>query len=261
MTVKAMQTFQSWSGGKDSTASIILEHIHGLPKSTIIMSEVMFDKQRGISGENPRHIDWVRGVAIPIFENWGYTVKILRTDRDYLDLFFHKPTRSKYAEHRNMLSGFLLGGMCTANKALKLKPLKDFLRSVKGDYIQYVGIAADEPTRLKRLEGTNKVSLLEKYGYTEQMALDLCKTYGLLSPMYEFTKRGGCWFCPNNSIEGFAHVKQSYPELWTELEKLSHTPNLISYGFKYGRTFAEVDEEVDRYIERQKAAESTQQVP
>lgn len=90
-----------------------------------------------------------------------------------------------------MLSGFLLGGMCTANKALKLKPLKDFLRSVKGDYIQYVGIAADEPTRLKRLEGTNKVSLLEKYGYTEQMALDLCKTCGLLSPMYEFTKRGG----------------------------------------------------------------------
>ena len=41
-----MLYFQSWSGGKDSTASIILEHIHGLPKSKIIMSEVMFDKKR-----------------------------------------------------------------------------------------------------------------------------------------------------------------------------------------------------------------------
>ena len=50
-----MLYFQNWSGGKDSTASIILEHIHGLPPSKIIMSEVMFDKNRNISGELPKH--------------------------------------------------------------------------------------------------------------------------------------------------------------------------------------------------------------
>ena len=66
-----MKTIQSWSGGKDSTASIILEHFHGLPPSDIIFSEVMFDKQRGISGELPEHIDFVKHKAIPIFKQWG----------------------------------------------------------------------------------------------------------------------------------------------------------------------------------------------
>ncbi len=256
-----MQTFQGWSGGKDSTASIILEHINGLPQSTIIMSEVMFDRKRGISGENPQHIDWIHNVAIPIFEKWGYKVKVLRADIDYLDLFYGKPVKSPKPERRDKHRGFLLAGMCTANRDLKIKPIRKFLKTVEGEYVQYVGIAADEPIRLKRLEGSNRISLLERYGYTEQMAFDLCKSYGLLSPVYEFSKRGGCWFCPSASFSEIAYIKQRYPELWTELEKLSHTPNLISYGFKYRRTFAEVDEEVDRYIERQKAAESTQQVP
>ncbi len=84
-----MLYFQSWSGGKDSTASIILEHIHSLPPSKIIMSEVMFDKKRNISGELPEHIEWVHGTAVPLFRSWGYEVEILRADKDYLDLFFH----------------------------------------------------------------------------------------------------------------------------------------------------------------------------
>lgn len=66
-----MLYFQSWSGGKDSTASIILEHIHGLPRSKIILSEVMFDKKRNISGELPEHMEWVHNAAIPIFQSWG----------------------------------------------------------------------------------------------------------------------------------------------------------------------------------------------
>lgn len=53
-----------------------------------------------------------------------------------------------------------------------------------------MGIAIDEPKRLEKLQGTNKISLLEKYNYTEQMAYELCKKYGLLSPIYEFSFRG-----------------------------------------------------------------------
>ena len=47
----------TWSGGKDSTASIILAHEHNEPLDLIIFSEVMFDK--GISGELPEHIDFI----------------------------------------------------------------------------------------------------------------------------------------------------------------------------------------------------------
>lgn len=64
------------------------------------------------------------------------------------------------------MAGFLIGGKCTANYCLKIKPINDFYKNIKVDFIRYVGIAADEPKRLERLNGTNKVSLLKRYGYT-----------------------------------------------------------------------------------------------
>lgn len=78
-----MLYFHSWSGGKDSTASVILDHIHGLPPSKIIFSEVMFDRKRGISGENPEHIDFIRRKAKPLFESWGYPVAAIHGGDKY----------------------------------------------------------------------------------------------------------------------------------------------------------------------------------
>ncbi len=53
-------------------------------------------------------------------------------------------------------------------------------------------LASQQKKRLDRLVKTkNTVSLLEKYGYTEEMAYQLCKKYDLLSPMYDFARRGG----------------------------------------------------------------------
>ena len=63
-----MKRYLSWSGGKDSTASIIICYENGIHLDGIIMSEVMFDHSRNISGENPKHIEWVYNVAIPIIE-------------------------------------------------------------------------------------------------------------------------------------------------------------------------------------------------
>ena len=74
-----MNTLCFWSGGKDSTASIILAHIHHLPITEIVFCEVMFDKSRNISGEIPEHIDFIRNIAIPIFEEWGYKKTTVNT--------------------------------------------------------------------------------------------------------------------------------------------------------------------------------------
>lgn len=111
---------------------------------------------------------------------------------------------------------------------------------MRKNIVQYIGIAVDEPKRLKRLGG-NKISLLVKYGYTEAMARAKCEQYGLLSPIYSFSTRGGCWFCPNQSIEQFCNLRKRHPELWDELRKLSAIPNLCSYGFKWGLTLPEVE--------------------
>ena len=99
----------------------------------------------------------------------------------------------------------------------------------KIEYTKYIGIAKDEPERLSRLKFSdeNRVSLLRKYGYTEQMAYNLCKKYDLLSPVYQFSNRGGCWFCPNAKEKELKNLRSKHPELWRKLLELENEPNLI----------------------------------
>lgn len=82
-------------------------------------------------------------------------------------------------------------------------------------------------THVKYFLCKNKVSLLEKYGYTEEMAKEKCIEYGLLSPIYEFTNRGGCWFCPNARDCELRHLRNNHRDLWDKLLELEETPNLI----------------------------------
>lgn len=135
--------------------------------------------------------------------------------------------------------------MCVINRECKIKPIHDYYKQFKDcEILQYVGIASDEPKRLKRLK-SHQISLLYKYGYTEDMAKEKCLEYGLLSPIYREGNRGGCWFCPNVKIKDFARFKLAHPSLWDDLLRLGKTPNLCSYGFKYGKTVEEIDQRLD----------------
>lgn len=217
-----MKYIASWSGGKDSTASIILAHEMGEPLDFIIFSEVMFASN--ISGELPEHIEFIQN-AIPLFKEWGYEVKILRNDKNYLDIFYREPSRGKRAGS-GLMTGFPMIGKCQVNRDLKIKPIKQFRKAVEEEITEYIGIAIDEPKRLERL-GKNQISLLEKYEYTEEMAYRLCKRYDLLSPIYSFSKRGGCWFCPNARYKELSHLRTNHPKLWKKLLELEEIPNLI----------------------------------
>lgn len=138
--------------------------------------------------------------------------------------------------------------MCVINRECKKQPIHQYYKQFDCDIVQYVGIAIDEPKRLARLKREGKItqfSLLAKYGYTEEMAKQKCIEYGLLSPIYKEGNRGGCWFCPNVRIKDLAKFKLAHPDLWDELKMLSKTPNLCSYGFKYGKTVQEIDERID----------------
>lgn len=218
----------SWSGGKDSTASIILAHENNEPLDMIIMSEVMFDKERNISGENPLHMEFVRNVAIPTFKRWGYKVVIVRAEKDFLDMFYHiinKPR--KYMEHKGKYYGFCMPGICSVKRDLKIKPIEKYLSSLDEEYVQYLGICADEPKRLASMKKRNAgISLLEKYGIKQSMAKDLCLSYGLYSYGYELSKRGGCIFCPYAKLEEHRYLKEKDPETWARLVSLEKEENV-----------------------------------
>ena len=159
-----------------------------------------------------------------------------------MSLFSPMPSGGR---HKGKIYGFPIGGMCVINRECKMQPIHAFYKQFKDcNIVQYVGIASDEPKRLARLK-EGQVSLLDKYGHTEDMAKAKCLEYGLLSPIYENGNRGGCWFCPNVRIKDFAKFKLAHPDLWDELLRLSLTPNLCSYGFKYGKTVQEIDARIN----------------
>lgn len=223
-----MKYIASWSGGKDSTASIILAHENNEPLDLIIFSEVMFDKN--ISGELPEHIDFVKNKCIPLFESWGYEVKILHSDITYCDQFYSITKKSKVKERNGKKCGFPLAMKCYVNSRCKMNPIRKFWKSLNCEYTQYIGIAIDEKARLDRIASTqNQMSLLEKYGYTEQMAKEKCIEYGLLSPIYSFSNRGGCWFCPNAKDKELKCLRRNHRELWDKLLELEEVPDLIGH--------------------------------
>lgn len=222
-----MKYIASFSGGKDSMATIILAHEYGEPLDEIIFAEVMFNEET--SGEMPEHMEFIHERCAPLFRKWGYEFKIIRAGNTYMDCFNHVIENARNnPENEGKRAGFPMAGRCVINRDCKVKPIQEFLNQYNLDEItQYIGIAIDEPVRLQRLKGTNKKSLLAKYGYTEEMAYELCKKYGLLSPIYGFANRGGCWFCPNAGYQELKHLRTEYRNLWDKLLNLENEENLI----------------------------------
>lgn len=224
-----------------ATAILALEH--GEPLDMAVYCEVMFDKET--SGEVPEHREFIYNRMIPWLEGNGVPVHVVRGEKTYLDCFFHVISKSKNSERNGKLRGFVIAGTCVVNDRCKIKPLQKYIKlHGLNDAAQYIGIAADEEKRLKRLNGKTKISLLAKFGYTEADAAALCKKYGLYSPAYEFSARNGCWFCPNCRDTEFSEFKRRHPDLWQRLLDLGKTENLVSYGFKYGKTIEEVDRDI-----------------
>ena len=215
-----------WSGGKDSTATIVLAHELGIPIDLIVISLLWFDKKRRIYAEYP---------------------EVIESDRDYVHWFYHIIERTEHEDRKGKLSGWLIGGMCAMNRE-KINPVKRYQKTLGKDYQEYIGIAADEPERLERVHRKGQISLLEKKGIIEEQTYDILRPYNLISPTYKFSTRGGCWFCPNQKIKEFAYLKTNHPELWAELVTFDSVPNKVSEGFKYGQTFKEISDKVDAYI-------------
>ena len=243
-----MKRYLMWSGGKDSTASIILCYEKGIHLDGVIFSEVMFDHKRNISAENPKFIKWVYDVAIPKIKEMGYDVIVIRSDKDYLH-YFHKMYEKSKKGRNGLKYGFPVSGGCWVNSCLKFSGVKKWETQQKkiGGFEEIVGIAYDEPKRYENALKRGQRSVLVEYEIVEKDTFAICEKYGLLNPTYADRSRGGCWFCPNASIKELSQLRKEYPNLWNEIVELSKTENLYFYGFKFGKTVEQVEQEMNQY--------------
>ena len=201
-----MEYIASLSYGKDSIVIPELCMKYGLPLNRIVTVDIMATPR--LHSELPPMVEFKKKADVIIKERYGIEVEHITADKSYEECFYTKYQKGK---NKGKINGFpmQIGAWC--NSRLKVSMLNQFN---KADITQYLGICADEPKRIERLSGTNKVALPAQLGYTEKMCYDLAKSLDLLSPIYENATRGGCWFCHNQSVDQLRFLRKNYPEYW-----------------------------------------------
>lgn len=212
----------SLSWGKDSMAMLHEIKKRGLPLDYVIHCKIMFDNN--ISGEHPLMAEWIPEAEKKVKELYGVDVINLTAQKNFTEQFYTIKQRGK---HKGDNYGFPFVKKSWCNSALKLDPIDKFCRKlIRGGYkvVEYIGIASDEPKRLDRYKGletdNHKYVTLADLGIDELQAMDICKEIGLLSPKYQNSFRGGCWFCPKQSMWDLYQLWLNYPQYFNRLVEM-----------------------------------------
>lgn len=223
------------SGGKDSVATILAALKYNEPLDEVTWVEVMFDKKT--SGEVPEHREFVLNSLKPFCEKNGIKFTVLHSPKTYDDVFHQIFKRGKNSGKKY---GFARARGCFVNRECKMKAFKEYKKQQGSNVVFYIGIAADEQKRLTRLNNKTEISLLSKYGLTENDAVKLCKKYNLLSPVYEISRRNGCWFCPYAKDKELLHFLKNNGNIFDKLIEWEKENNLSCYHMNFTEKPSEI---------------------
>lgn len=130
---------------------------------------------------------------------------------------------------------------------LKTSAIDKYVHSIRGEYVQCIGIAADEAHRCK-LDGSRRYPLVE-WGITEREALEYCYRRGFTwGGLYEHFDRVSCYCCALQGLSDLRKLRRHYPELWERMR----TMDALSWnGFTARATTEELEarfEQEDRQL-------------
>lgn len=227
-----MEYIASISYGKDSLAMLEVIFEHSMPLDRIVHVEIMATKN--IPADLPEVMEWKAYADRVILQRYGIKVERINAGRSYEELFFGIPCRSpKNREKQGQIRGFPSLRSQWCSKSLKADVMEKHFK--KGQCVQYIGIAANEPQRFGQLIGNLRSPLVE-YGVTEGECYEICERIGLLAPTYMQSKRSGCWFCHAQPISQLRLLRKQHPELWSKLlewDSVSPIP-FRHYGIQRG---------------------------
>lgn len=205
------------SGGKDSTAMLLLMLEKGMPIDAVFYADTGMEFP-----EMQKHMEKLDGL---LFRERGLHITTLRHPRGFEWMMFDMPQQQERAIERRIAAGQPPTGYgwpgprvrwCTGH--LKTKLMDKALNQLKGerDAVQYVGIAADEAHRCK--DDKCKRYPLVEWGITEAQALQICYDRGFdWDGLYKIYNRCSCWCCPLQRISELRKLRQHHPELWQRL--------------------------------------------
>lgn len=213
----------SCSGGKDSLCMTLLLMSLGYPLDYILFYD---------TGMEFRAVYDVIERLSALATEKGVRFVRLKGERDFLcDMLLRPVCAGTENEHYGYE---WCGGACRWQTSCKINAIKKFYQTLPGQVVQYVGIAADEPKRLKNED--NKVYPLNEWGMTESDCLSYCRANGwnwqekdddgTRVDLYELFDRVSCWCCKNSNLKElramYHHFRNTY---WGWLKGMqSHIP-------------------------------------
>lgn len=234
LRISKMKYILSLSYGKDSMALLLEVIRRNLPLDYVIFCEIKFNDT--ISGEHPLMAEWIPKAEQMLKDKFGVEVIHLTAKKNFTEQFY---TVKQKGNHIGDRYGFPYTIDAWCNGRLKLDPINNFIKGIIKEYgavTEYIGIAKDEPKRLERYKHLetekHKYITLADLGIDELKAMEICQKNNLLSPKYQNSFRGGCWFCPKQSQWDLYQLWLNYREYFNILEEMekdsfnSFKPNL-----------------------------------
>lgn len=221
----------SVSFGKDSLAMLLrlLEENYPLDAVVFYDTGMEFDAIYRIRDKVERLLE-------------GYDVQYIELYPEESFLYSMLERRVKYRRKDGYHYGYgWCGGLCRWATSFKLKAIREYKQSLGDDVVDYVGIAADEPTRFEKAKQEGKCLPLVEWGMTEADCLQFCHDRGFYwlersfntgveyIDLYDILDRVSCWCCANKNLKELKNIYQYLPQYW---EKLSRLQRKIDRPFK-----------------------------
>lgn len=235
------------SGGKDSTAMLLMMMEREIPVHKVLFADV------GIPAEFPMMYDYLKRVEAYT----GIPIITVRSEKHTVNsIFYGYPSRGK---HKDEIRGFppTVGAGCRYRSWLKVEPLE--AASGAGNHV-YIGIAADEAGRSRSMEyakGANTYHFpLVDWGVTENECLEYLRERDLYNELYDYFPRLGCFWCPKQPLRSLKKLWSAFPDMWEELRQMERDQGR-AFKHKYPAEVLEVrfrNELEKEIMEKEKAA-------
>lgn len=207
----------SLSGGKDSTAMLLLMIEKGMPIDVVLTADTGM--------EFPEMYDHLKKVDEFLFYSRGIHITFLRHPRGFEYLMFDDPKQKPQSIANRQRLGIPVYGngwpgikvrWCTGQLKTHLITKEVNRLKKERNALHYIGIAVDEAKRCKEEQYP-----LVDWKITEAQALQICYDRGFdFGGLYEIYHRASCWCCPFQRISELRKLRRHHPELWVRLQEL-----------------------------------------
>lgn len=222
-----MKYIASVSYGKDSLAMLLKLIEYKKPLDEVIFYD---------TGMEFKAIYGIRDKILPILEKNNINYTELKPKCPFEYTMFDKLVKHRDGTYSKGYSW--CGGRCRWGTTEKNRSISIYLKNKYGDdYKEYVGIAADEPSRIK--DDIHKLyPLFTNWKMSEHDCLEYCYSKGFYWEedgvrLYDVLDRVSCWCCSNKNLKELRNYYKFLPKYWNKLKEYQSKTNRPFKNNKY----------------------------